>query len=84
MVKEISKNLGVTPNTGRPIALYCNSQVSIAYSKDPKYHKKSKHIETKYNFVRDIIVRKLRSNHTHRNKIYFLGITFSNIMRFTK
>ncbi len=27
--------------------------------KDAKYHNKSKHIETKYNFVRDIVVKKI-------------------------
>jgi len=30
----------------------------MAYTKDPKYHSKTKHIDTKYNFVRDIIACK--------------------------
>ena len=43
---------------GKPVTVYCDSQAAIAYTKDSKYHNKSKHIETKYNFVRDIVSTK--------------------------
>ena len=29
----------------------------MAYAKDPKYHGKSKHIEIKYHFIRDMVAR---------------------------
>jgi len=35
--------------------LYCDIRAAIAYMKDPKYHSKTKHIDIKYNFVRDIV-----------------------------
>lgn len=38
--------------------LYYDSQAAIAYTKDPKYHSKTKHIDIKYNFVRDIVANK--------------------------
>ena len=41
---------------GRPMILYFDSQVTIAYTRDPKYHNKTKHIDIKYNFVRDIVI----------------------------
>ena len=35
--------------------LYCESQVAITYTKDTMYHSKTKHIDIKYNFVRDVV-----------------------------
>ena len=34
-----------------------DSQSAIAFTKDPKYHSRTKHIDVKYNFVRDIIAQ---------------------------
>ena len=39
------------------MTVYCNSQAVISFSKDAKYHSKLKHIETKYNFIRDILAK---------------------------
>lgn len=35
--------------------LYCDSQAAITNTKDRKYHSKTKYIDIKYNFVRDIV-----------------------------
>ena len=35
--------------------LYYDSQATILYIKDPKYHRRTKLIHIKYNFVRDIV-----------------------------
>ena len=40
------------------VTIYCDSQAAISFSKDAKYHNKSKHIETKYNFIRYILAKK--------------------------
>lgn len=40
------------------VTIYCDSQETISYTKDVKYHSKSKHIETKYNFVMYIMAKK--------------------------
>ena len=36
----------------------CNTQAAIAFTKDSKYHSKTKHIDIKYNFMRDIVAQK--------------------------
>jgi len=51
-------HLGIIDNCVGAVTIYCDSQAAIAYTKDPKYHGKTKHIDTKYNFVRDIIEKK--------------------------
>ena len=38
--------------------VYSDNQVVIAYIKDLKYHGRTKHIDTKNNFIRDIIAQK--------------------------
>lgn len=40
------------------VTMHCDNQAIFAYTKDPKYHYRTKHIDTKYNFVRDIIEQK--------------------------
>ena len=54
-LRRFLNDLGVVANSGRPVTIYCDSQAAIAYTRDPKYHSKTKHIDTRYNFVRDII-----------------------------
>ena len=34
------------------IKMYCVSMAALAHAKDPKYHSKSKHIQTLYNYIR--------------------------------
>ena len=34
-----------------------DSQSSIAYTKDPKFHSKTKHIDIKYHYVKDMVAR---------------------------
>ena len=50
-------DLQVIPSAGRPITLYCDNSGAVAQSKEPRYHKKQKHIERKYHLIRDIIER---------------------------
>ena len=40
------------------VVINCDSQATIAYTKDPKFHAKTKHIDIKYNFVKDMVARK--------------------------
>ena len=50
-------DLQVIPSADRPITLYCDNSGAVAQSKEPRYHKKQKHIERKYHLIRDIIER---------------------------
>ena len=45
-------------NIVNPIIVNCDNQVTIAYTKDPKYHYKTKHIDAKYNFVKSMVTSK--------------------------
>ena len=45
-------HLGVIEKAANPLLVNWDSQAAIAYTKDPKYHGKTKHIDTKYNFVK--------------------------------
>ena len=35
--------------------IYCDNQDAITYTRDPKFHSRTKHIDSKYHYVRDII-----------------------------
>lgn len=48
-------HLGITDKLNDPVTLYCDSQAAITYTKDPKYHGRTTHIDTKFNFIRDIV-----------------------------
>ena len=51
------KELGVVPSVEAPITLYCDNSGAVANSKEPRSHKRSKHIERKYHLIRDITQR---------------------------
>lgn len=50
-------NLNVTVHADDAIIIYCANKVVIAYTKNPKYHGRSQHIETRYHFIRDIVAQ---------------------------
>ena len=54
-LKEFLSDLGVVRIEQIPITLFCNNSGAVAQSKDPRNHKKGKHIEKKYHIIRDII-----------------------------
>jgi len=38
-----------------PVEMWCDNTAAIQYAKDPKFHRKAKHIKRRYQFVRDVI-----------------------------
>ena len=48
---------GVVPSMQLPITFYCDNSGAVANSKEPRTHKKGKHIERKYHLIRDIVQR---------------------------
>ena len=54
-LKRFLQCLGITTHFEEAVTLYSDSTVALVYAKDPKYHGKSKHIEIKYHFIRDIV-----------------------------
>ena len=55
-LKKFLSNLGVVRMEQDPITLFCDNS-GVAQSKDPRNHKKGKHIERKYHIIRDIVAR---------------------------
>ena len=53
--KKFLSDLGVVRMEQVPITLFCDNSGAVAQSKDPRNHKKGKHIERKYHFIRDIV-----------------------------
>lgn len=41
-----------------PTQLHCDSQSAIALSQNPIYHARTKHVEIKYHFIRQLITEK--------------------------
>ena len=52
------QSLGIFKDGFGPTIVFNDSQAVIAYVKDPKYHGRTKYIDAKNNFIRDIIAQK--------------------------
>ena len=51
-------SLDVVKHISQPMVVYNDNKAAIAYTKDPKYHGKIKHIDTRFNYVRDLTAQK--------------------------
>ena len=56
-LKKFLLDLHVIPSADRPITLCCDNSGAVAQSKEPRSHKKQKHILRKYHLIRDFIDR---------------------------
>ena len=56
-LKKFLSDLSIVRIEQVPITLFCDNSGAVAQSKDPRNHKKGKHIERKYHIIRDIITR---------------------------
>ena len=56
-LKRFLQDIGVVKTAFEPVTLYCDSMAAFAYAKDSKYHGKTKHIQIRYHFVRDMIMQ---------------------------
>ena len=57
LLKKFFTDLEVVPNMDKPIVLYCDNSGAVANSKEPRSHKRGKHIERKYHLIREIVHR---------------------------
>ncbi|GJY33856.1 retrotransposon protein, putative, ty1-copia subclass [Tanacetum coccineum] len=66
IVKNLIADLRVVPTVQDPTKIFCDNKSAVAMTKEPKDHRKSKHIERKYHFVRSkveeghVIVKHIR------------------------
>ena len=49
----------IDADDANPVLVNCDSQAAIAYTKDPKYHCKTKHIDIKYKFAKVLVKEKM-------------------------
>ena len=56
-LKRFLQDLEVVKTTFELVILYCDSMAALAYTKDPKYHGKIKHIQIRYHFVKEMITQ---------------------------
>jgi hypothetical protein len=54
-IRYFISELGVVPNASSPIDLYCDNGGDIGQAKEPRSHKKSKHIPRCYHLICKII-----------------------------
>ena len=57
-LKRFLCHLGVVEPISQPMVVYSDSEAAIAYIKDLKYHEKMKHIDMRFNYVRDMTGQK--------------------------
>ena len=54
-LRKFLMELGVIAKAIDPMILYCDNSVAVAQAKEPRNHRKGKHIERKYHLVREIV-----------------------------
>ncbi|KAA0067450.1 retrovirus-related pol polyprotein from transposon tnt 1-94 [Cucumis melo var. makuwa] len=54
-LRKFLHDFEVVPNMNLPITLYCDNSGAVANSKEPRSHKRGKHIERKYHLIREIV-----------------------------
>jgi hypothetical protein len=57
-LRNFLQDLSLTPRVDDPAEIWCDNTAAIQYAKDPKFHRKAKHIKRRYHFVRDAIKSK--------------------------
>src|SRR5215813_11382089 len=56
-LRKFLGDLEVVPDMDKPLTLYCDNSGAVANSKEPRSHKRRKHIERKYHLIREIVQR---------------------------
>jgi hypothetical protein len=69
-IRNFVSGLGVIPSTSIPMDLYCHNSEAIAQPKEPRAHKRAKHVLWSYHLIHEIINRgdvKVCNVHTDHN-----------------
>ena len=56
-LKNFLLDLEVVASAQSAITLYCDNSGAVANAKEPRSHKREKHIERKYHLIREIVSR---------------------------
>jgi hypothetical protein len=74
-VKNFVSKLGVVPSASSRMDLYCDNSGATVQAKDPRAHKKAKHVLWRYHLIHEIISRgdvKVCKVHTDHNVLDLL------------
>ncbi|KAK9053743.1 hypothetical protein SSX86_024817 [Deinandra increscens subsp. villosa] len=56
-MKKFITDLDVVPSVKQPIEMMCDNTGAIAQAKEPRSHKKAKHILRKFHYIREVVER---------------------------
>ncbi|KAA0065524.1 gag/pol protein [Cucumis melo var. makuwa] len=56
-LRKFLTDMEIVPNMHLPITLYCDNSGAVANSREPRSHKRGKHMERKYHLIREIVHR---------------------------
>jgi hypothetical protein len=62
-LRRFLQRLDIVASAMDLVTIYNDSMATFAYAKDPKYHRKTKHIEIKYHFIRDMVAKEVFLEH---------------------
>jgi hypothetical protein len=71
-IRNFVSELGVVPSASSPMDVYYDNSVAIAQAKEPREHKKAKHVLCHYHLIHEIISRgdvKVCKVHTDQNVV---------------
>ena len=54
-MRRFFQNLEVVKDASDHVMVHCDSMTILAYAKDSKYHGKTKHIDIRYHYIRDMV-----------------------------
>jgi hypothetical protein len=57
-LRRFLQHLEIVRDALNPVTIHCDSMAALAYAKDPKYHGRTKHIDIRYHYIRDMIAQK--------------------------
>ena len=52
-MKEFISDLGVIPSASGPMKIFCDNTGAIALEKESRFHKRTKHIKRRFNFIHE-------------------------------
>ena len=54
-MKEFISDLGVIPSASGTMKIFCDNTGAIALAKEPRFHRKTRHIKRRFNSIQDQI-----------------------------
>ncbi|KAI3778046.1 hypothetical protein L2E82_07023 [Cichorium intybus] len=54
-MKKFIRDLGVVPSIDGPVEIFCDNEGAVALAKEPRAHKRTRHIHRKYHYIRRLV-----------------------------